>query len=76
MLDLKFIAENPDKVKAAIVNKGIKQITPEDIDKLIELYKEKKRLLTAIQDLQHQRKAAAQARDLEKGKQLKDKPRD
>ncbi len=76
MLDLKFIAENPDKVKAAIVNKGVKQIKPEDIDKLIKLYEEKKRLLTETQNLQHQRKAAAQARDLEKGKQLKDKVRD
>ncbi len=47
MLDIKFIRENPDKVKEGIKNKGVKV----DIDLLLKLDKERRKLLQEVEGL-------------------------
>jgi seryl-tRNA synthetase len=47
MLDIKFIRENPDVVKKAAENKGYKV----DIDRLLELDKDRRKLLTEVEEL-------------------------
>ncbi|MCC7304151.1 serine--tRNA ligase [bacterium] len=37
MLDLHYVLANPEVVKAAITNKGVRGITPEDVDTIISL---------------------------------------
>lgn len=60
MLDIKFIIDNPEKVKQTIINKGIKQISAADVDKLVEIYKELKELKLQIERLREQRNKNAQ----------------
>ena len=55
MLDLKFIRENPDKVKKAVEDRGIKL----DIDSLLNLDKEKRALLTESEQLKNKRNVAS-----------------
>ena len=66
MLDIAFIKENPDIVRAAIKNKNSEEV---DIDELLKLYEEKKILQQEIDDLNREKNAAATARDVERGKQ-------
>jgi len=47
MLDIKFIRENPDKVKEAVKNKGVEV----DIDRLLKLDEERKKLLQEVEGL-------------------------
>lgn len=68
MLDIAFIKENPDIVRAAIKNKNSEEV---DIDELLKLYEEKKILQQEIDDLNREKNAAATARDVERGKQIK-----
>lgn len=51
MLDIKFIRNNVDRVKRAIELKN----DHADIDRLLELDAEKRRLLTAVEELKHRR---------------------
>lgn len=53
MLDIKFIRENPEVVKTAIQNKGMKL----DVDLILTLDKEVLELKTKTQDLQEKRNA-------------------
>lgn len=69
MLDIKFIRENADVVRAAIKNK---KSAPVDLDELFKLADERKAVLQAVDDLNRKRNEAAKARDVEAGKQLKD----
>lgn len=69
MLDIKFIRENPDIVKAAIVNK---KSEPVDIDELLRLADERKALAQKIDEMNRQRNEAQKNRDIEGGKRLKD----
>jgi seryl-tRNA synthetase len=52
MLDIKFIRENPDKVKEGCRKKQVKV----DIDKLLELYEKQKKILQKIENLRAKRK--------------------
>jgi seryl-tRNA synthetase len=54
MLDLKFIRDNKDVVKEAIKNRGYKL----DIDELIKLDEEHRRILTELEDLRALRNKA------------------
>ena len=47
MLDIKFIRENPDKVKEGVKKKGAKV----DIDEVLELDKKKREILQALEDM-------------------------
>lgn len=55
MLDIKFIRDNPDKVKKAIKDRGIKL----DIDELLKLDKEKREILTEVDELKHKKNMAS-----------------
>jgi seryl-tRNA synthetase len=69
MLDIKFIEENPDVVRAAIKNK---KTEPVDIDELIALAAERKSLRQKVDETNKKRNEAAAARDVEAGKKLKE----
>lgn len=70
MLDINFILENRDIVQRAIEIKGG---APVDFDNLESLYTRRNELVKIIGDTNHQRKAAADARDTAKGTELKQK---
>lgn len=73
MLDIKFIRENPDKIKEACRNKQVKV----DIDRLLELDEQRRQLLQRVEQLRSERnmvshadvKVATQA--LERARELK-----
>ncbi len=56
MLDLKFIRENPDKVKQAAKNKGENT----DVDLLLDLDEKRRKLLTRADELKHQRNVVSE----------------
>lgn len=55
MLDLQFILANPDVVKAAITNKGVRGISPADVDTIISLASSVKSQSTEVQALRAKR---------------------
>ncbi len=69
MLDLQFIRENPDIVRAAIKNKNKEEV---DLDRVVALGDERKKLAGAIDEINRKRREAQEARDGEAGKRLKD----
>src|SRR3990167_6220042 len=69
MLDIKFIRENKDVVKKAIKDKCLTL----DLEKLLKLDEERRKLITETDELNKQRKELAKERDKEKGKALKEK---
>lgn len=69
MLDLQFIRENPDIVKAAIKNKNKEGI---DLDRLLVLADERKKIAGQVSEINRQRNEAQKSRDGELGKKLKD----
>lgn len=72
MLDIKFIRENPGKVKQGCKNKQVKV----DVDRLLELDKEKREMLAEIEQLRaEQNKISKQPpneQSIEKAKTLKE----
>ena len=69
MLDIKFIRENKEIVKKAVKDKGLGL----DLEKLLKLDEERRKLITETDELNKQRKELAKERDKEKGKALKEK---
>ncbi|XKT74195.1 MAG: serine--tRNA ligase [Patescibacteria group bacterium UBA2163] len=69
MLDIKFIEENPDIVRAAIQNKKSPAV---DLDALLALNEKRKTLQKEIDDLNRAKNEAATARDIDRGKQVKE----
>ncbi len=69
MLDIKFIRENPEKVKKGAKDKGITI----DVDEIIQLDKEASVLNVAKQKLQEERNSAAKDKNIEKGREIKQK---
>lgn len=65
MLDIKFIRENPDVVKSAINNRGMRI----DINELLEIDKQRRSTLTKLEELRRQKNEAND----EITKSLKDK---
>jgi len=55
MLDIKFIRQNPDKVKKSCKNKQVKV----DIDKLLEVDKKRVELLQALEDMRAKKNKAS-----------------
>lgn len=70
MLDIKFIRENKDIVAKAIKDK---KAEPIDLDQVIALADQRKELQQHLSDLNAERNKAAQERNVEKGKELKEK---
>jgi len=69
MLDITFIRDNLDIVKAALKNKNRAGV---DLDRALVLADERKQVATEISDINRKRNEAAAARDAEAGKKLKD----
>ena len=69
MLDIAFIKENRSVVEAAIQNK---KRGPIDLVALIKLADERKELRGKIDEINRKRNEAASARDIEKGRRLKE----
>jgi seryl-tRNA synthetase len=70
MLDIKFIQENRDIVEKAIADK---KKDPIDLDRVLALADERKDLKQQISNTNQERNEAAQARDIERGKQIKER---
>lgn len=73
MLDLQFIRDNLDLVRLALKNKNREGAV--DLDQLLRLADERKLAATALTDINHRRKQAADTRDAEAGKKLKEEGR-
>src|SRR3972149_6030822 len=67
MLDIKFIRENPDKVREGAAAKNI-EVPIEEILRLDEEYRE---LSRTLQELYTQRNRIAKERDIEGGREIK-----
>ena len=69
MLDIKFIRENPTKVKKACQDKQVKV----DIDELLEIDKRKRETLQALEDMRAQKNKASKEIQTAKNQREKDK---
>ncbi len=69
MLDITFIRENLDIVRAALKHKNREGV---DLDRLLHLAGERKKIATNISDINRQRNEAQAARDGDAGRRLKD----
>ena len=69
MLDITFIRENPDIVRAALKNKNREGV---DLDRVLVLADERKKLAGEVSEINRKRGVAQEARDAEAGKQLKE----
>lgn len=67
MLDIKFIRENPEKVKKSARDKGLAV----DVDKILDIDSQYRDLSIKLQELFAQRNAASKERDIETGRGLK-----
>lgn len=72
MLDITFIREYPDIVQAAIKNKNREKI---DLDRVLALADRRKKLAAEISEINHKRNEASALRNIEAGKNLKEKLR-
>lgn len=68
MLDITFIRENPDIVRAALKNKN-REV---DLGRVLELADERKKLAGDVGEINRKRNAASASRDADAGRQLKD----
>ncbi len=69
MLDIQFIIENKEIVKKSIRDRNMKDV---DLDNLEMLYKTRLELIKNIDDINGRRKTAANERNIEEGKKLKE----
>jgi seryl-tRNA synthetase len=69
MLDLQFIRDNADIVRAALKNKNREGV---DLDRILVLADERKKAAGLVGDINKKRNEAQAARDAEAGKRLKD----
>jgi len=68
MIDIKLLRENPDKIKKGVKNKGANV----DIDKILELDKKRRGLISEIENLRAEQKKFGKDQT-EKAKELKNK---
>src|SRR3989344_2290865 len=69
MLDIKFIRENPKEVQEGAEDKGIKI----DINQILDSDKKYRKLSELIQKLREERNKTGEKKDIEKGKEIKEK---
>ncbi len=69
MLDINFIRENSDKLKKVLVEKNMKF----NLDELLQVDVKRREVLQEVETLRQARNQAAQDRDIEKGKEVKQK---
>jgi len=65
MLDIKFIRENPEKIKTACQNRGLKI----DVDKILKLDEKKRALIQKIEKLRQEKKKESRIEELKKQKE-------
>ncbi|HTK03204.1 MAG TPA: serine--tRNA ligase [Alphaproteobacteria bacterium] len=70
MLDIQIIRDNPEKVKQGVL---AKRYDPNLVDEVLKLDLKKRGLLKEIEEIRAQRNAVSRARDIEKGKEIKEK---
>lgn len=70
MLDIRFIRENKEKVKKAVADK---QFDPSLVDKVLKLDEDWRKALQEVENLRAERNKAAEAKDIKKGKEVKEK---
>jgi len=70
MLDIKFIRENLDLVKESLKKREFKDIKL--VDKALELYESKSKVLIEVEELRNRKNKAAQERNIEEGKRIKE----
>jgi len=70
MLDINFIKENKGMVEQMMKDRNV---TPVNLDRVIELYSQRKEKLSKIDELRKKRNIAAENRNVEEGKELKQK---
>jgi len=68
MIDIKLLRENPEKIKKGVKNKGVNI----DIDKILELDKKRRGLISEIENLRAEQKKLGKEQ-IEKAKNLKSK---
>ena len=69
MLDVTFIRENPEIVRAALKNKNREGV---DLDRLLVLADERKKIAGEVGEINRRRNEVQETRDADAGKQLKD----
>lgn len=67
MVDLKFLRENPEKVKKGALSKNIDI----DVEKILQLDTKLREVSTEVQKLQAERNAVARERNIERGREIK-----
>ncbi len=67
MLDIKFIRENPEIVKAAVKNKKARV----DVDALLAIDEERRKMRTEIENLNQEKNLAAKEKNVQRGKLVK-----
>jgi seryl-tRNA synthetase len=69
MLDIKFIRENKGKVEEMLRKRQVKL----DLNHVIEIDDERKKLIGEVESLRHTRKEVAEKKDIKKGREIKEK---
>ncbi len=70
MLDIQFIRENSQRVKKGVADK---QYNPALVDEVLRLDEERRKLIAEIEDLRRGRNKAAEDKNVEEGKKIKEK---
>ncbi|TSC65566.1 MAG: seryl-tRNA synthetase, partial [Candidatus Doudnabacteria bacterium Gr01-1014_77] len=68
MLDIKYIRENSDLIKKTVADKKGKV----NIDRLLEVDEQRRKLRTEIENLNQEKNIAAKEKDVERGKLVKE----
>ncbi len=68
MLDIQIIRDNPEKVKKGV---AAKRYDPKIVDEVLKLDLKRRGLIKEIEEIRAQRNVASQARDIEKGKEIR-----
>lgn len=68
MLDINYIRENTEEVKKRVATKNY---DPDLVDKLLDIDEKRRLLIKEVDDLRASRNLAAKDRDIEKGKEIK-----
>ncbi|MEK7075205.1 MAG: serine--tRNA ligase [Patescibacteria group bacterium] len=68
MLDIKYIRENPDLIKKTVADKKGKV----NIDRLLEVDEQRRKLRTEIENLNQEKNIAAKDKDVKRGKLVKE----
>ena len=69
MLDITFIRENTEKVKAGV---AAKQFDPKIVDEVLKLDETRRKLIVEVEELRAKRNKAAEKKDIEEGKKVKE----